>query len=232
MSAFLQQLKWQFIILHRNNLIIMSIVITFMYALIFYIIRDLGHVDKVLTLMIYNDPAVIGLFFIGLSFIIDKNQEILPALFVTPVNLHMFLITRVLALSIIGWLCSLGMGVSAIGLSFNLLHFSVGVFSICVLFSLIGIYLVSYTSEFLLFMLRSIPILLVLSLPMLNYFEVTNVGLFYSFPVQGCLNLVINSYRDIPVTSELIYGYVSILLWIPVLYFFVFRTFKSKLVNA
>ena len=103
MNELIQQIKWQFTLLHRNNFITISIVVTAMYAIIFFAIRDLGNTDKVLTLLILNDLAIIGLFFIGLSVITEKDQQVLTALFVTPMSHHIYLLSRVLSLSIIGW---------------------------------------------------------------------------------------------------------------------------------
>ena len=219
-------------ILHKNNLIAISVVVTVMYALIFFLIKDLGNMDKVLTLLIYNDPAVIGLFFVGLSIIMEKNQQVFSALFVTPVNHHVYLISRILTLSILGWACALGMGLALLGTSFHIGHFSAGVFGTTLLFSIMGVLVVSYTTEFLLFLLKSIPILIGLSLPLLNYFNLTDIGLFYFTPLQGSLNLIVNSYAETPVASELIYGYLSILFWVPLFYFIVFRIFKRKMINT
>ncbi len=232
MRQLLQQMKWQFMILHKNNLIVISIVVTVIYALIFFMIKDFGNMDKVLTLLIYNDPAIIGMFFVGLSVIMEKNQQVLEALFVTPVSHHVYLISRILALSIIGWACALGMGFAILGTSFNIGHFSAGVFGTSVLFSIVGIFVVSYTTEFLLFMLKSIPVLFALSLPLLNYFDLTDIGLFYYMPIQGCLNLITNAYIENPLTSELIYGYISIIFWVPLFYFFTYRIFKARMINA
>lgn len=233
MKELIQQIKWQFIILQRNNIITISIVVTAIYALLFFVIRDLGNTDKILTLLILNDPAIIGLFFIGLSIIMEKDQQVLTALFVTPINHHIYLLSRVLSLSIIGWFCALGMGVSAVGMTFHFIHFSVGVLGICILSCLVGAWLVCYTSEFMRFTLKTIPILLFfINLPLLNYFEVTDIGLFKISPAQGCLDLIASSHSDTPSVSDIIYGYVSIVFWIPLFYWLVYRTFVSKIVNA
>lgn len=233
MKQLLLQTKWQFALLTRNNIIVISFIVTAIYAGIFYVIKDLGNMDKVLTLLILNDPAIIGLFFIGLMVIIERKQQVLSALFVTPISHHVYLLSRVLALSIICWICALSMAFSALGTSFNLIHFSVGVFGISIMSCLAGLYMVSYTKEFMSFTLKSIPVLLLfINIPLLNYFEVTDFGFFRIFPAQGSLDLIINSYTDTPVLSELIYGYVSIIVWIPLLYWFVYRAFMSKIVNV
>lgn len=233
MKALIQQMKWQFMIMTRNNIISISIAVTVIYALIFFALKGLDNMDKVLTLLILNDPAIIGMFFIGLSVIMERNQQVLSALFVTPINHHIYLLSRILALSLVGWLCAMGMAVAAVGTSFHFLHFSVGTFGICILACLAGLYLVCYTSEFMHFTLRSIPLLLIfVNLPLLNYFGVTDIWFFRLMPSYGSLNLIANSYQSQIALSELIFSYVAVIGWSALLYWGVYRLFMSKIVNA
>jgi fluoroquinolone transport system permease protein len=231
MSGLFKQIKWQFLIFQRNNLITMIVVITAFYVLVIYFLRGFENVEKFITLLIYNDPALIGFIFIGVSIILEKDQEVLPALFVTPLNHHTYLISRIIALSAIGFFGALAMVLTAKGTSVNFLHFSIGAYATCVLFCLMGIFIVSYTTEILHFILRAIPLLIFMSLPLLNYFELTDSGFLKLFPVQGGLNLMVNSYRELPNLSELVVGYISIAVWLPLLYWFVYRIFISKVVK-
>ncbi len=231
MSEIFKQIKWQFLIFQRNNLITMIAGMTGVYVLLIYFLKDVGNLEKFITLLIYNDPAIIGFIFIGISIILEKDQEVLPALFVTPLNPHNYLVSRIITLSTLGFMGALAMLLAAKGTSFNLLHFSVGAFSTCVLFCLLGIFIVSRTTEILHFLLRGIPLLILMSLPLLNYFELTNLSFLKLFPVQGGLNLMVNSYRESPILGELIFGYISIFVWIPLLYWTVYRIFISKIVK-
>jgi fluoroquinolone transport system permease protein len=231
MNEILKQLKWQFLIFQRNNLISMIVGISLVNVWIIYFLKDLENVEKFITLLIYNDPAVIGFIFIGVSIILEKDQEVLPALFVTPLSHNVYLISRIITLSTIGFLGALAMVFAAKGTSFNFIHFSIGSYSTCVLFCLIGIFIVSYTTEILHFLLRAIPILIFMSLPLLNYFELTDSDFLKLFPVQGGLNLMVNSYRRAPNLSELIFGYISIVVWTPLLYWLVFRIFVKRVVR-
>jgi fluoroquinolone transport system permease protein len=232
MSELLTQIRWQFLIFTRNNLVNMIVAITAVYVLIIYFLRDLANIEKIITLLIYNDPAIIGFVFTGISIILEKDQEVLSAMFVTPLSPHVYLASRIITLSAIGSLGALAIVLTAKGTSFNFIHFSFGAFSTCVLFCLLGIFLVSYTSELLHFFLRGIPLLIFMSLPLLNYFELTDLGLLKLFPVQGGLNLIVNSYRDMPNSWELIYGYFSIAVWTPLLYWITYRTFLSRVVKS
>jgi len=232
MRALLNQIKWQFIILHKNKLIAISIAVTATYGMIFYLIKDLPNVEPFLTLLIYNDPVIIGLFFIGLSVIMENNNNLLPALFTTPVNTHVYLLSRVISLSFVGLACAAGMTLTILGTEINWLEFSIGVFGTCLIFSFAGIFVVSYTMEFLSFMLRSIPLMLLLSLPLLNYFGLTNYIIFEFTPIQGPLNLTISSFgSQLPANPNSI-SYLSIVLWIPALYLFVYNVFYNRVVKS
>ena len=231
MIELLKQIKWQLLIFQRNNLLNMIVAITAVYVLVIYFLRDFGNLEKFITLLIYNDPAIVGFVFIGISIILEKDQEVLPALFVTPLNHHIYLISRIITLSTIAYFSAVMMVMTARGISFNFIHFSFGALSTCVLFCLMGVLIVSYTTEILHFLLRSIPLLILMSLPLLNYFELTDLSFLKLFPVQGGLNLMINSYRDSPDIWELIYGYVSILFWTPLLYRVIYRIFVSRVVE-
>jgi fluoroquinolone transport system permease protein len=209
----------------------MIVAITVVYVVLIYFVRDLEGVDRFITFLIYNDPAVVGFFFIGISMILENDQEVLPALFVTPLNHHVYLISRIVTLSTIGFASALAMAVTAHGTSVSLLHFSVGAFSTCVLFCLMGVFVVSYTTEILHFLLRAVPLLIFMSLPLLNSFEVTDWSVRRLFPVQGGLNLMVNSYGGTQSVPELVFGYLSIAVWTPLLYWLVYRTFVRRMVN-
>ncbi|NPD44085.1 MULTISPECIES: hypothetical protein [unclassified Lentimicrobium] len=232
MKSFITQIRWQFVILYKNNLIAISIAVTAIYALIFYLIKDLPNVEPFLTLLIYIDPAIIGLFFIGLSVIMEHNENVLPALFVTPVSYHHYLLSKIIALSIVGWACASGMTLAILGFDVQWLHFSAGVFFTCIIFSLLGLFVVSFTTEFLSFMLRSIPLMLTFSLPLFNYFGLSDISLFQFSPIQGPLDLTVFSFDTQTEIWPIIWAYLSSIIWIPLLYFVVYRTFVKRIIKA
>lgn len=234
MKSLVNQLKWQLVLLQKNNIISISVGVTLMYALIFMLVRHLGNLDKVLTAIVLNDPAVISFFFAGLAVIIEKRQNVLSALFVTPINHHVFLISRVLSLSFIAWLCGFGLAISALGFSFNLFHYSMGVLGISLLSALLGMILVSYTSEFLRFTMLSAPVFLVyINVPLLDYLGVMDMGIIKNiFPIQGGLNLIVHSYSESLSIGELLINYGLLSFWIGLIYVVAYKHLKSKIVNG
>ena len=133
MSELIRQIGWQFLIFRRNNLVNMIIGITVFYMVAIYFIRDIGNIDKFITLLIVSDPSMIAFMFVGLSIILDRDQEVLDAWFVAPINHHFYLISRIFILSVICLFCSLAMVLIAKGMTINFVHFSAGVLSTSVM---------------------------------------------------------------------------------------------------
>ena len=233
MKNFFNQLKWQFILLQKNNIISISFGVTFFYGLILYALRDIGHMDKVLTSIVLNDPATIGFFFIGLIISTEKKNEVLSALFTTPINPHVYLTSKVLALSLVGLLCSLGLAIPILGFSFHIFIFSFGAFGICVISALLGIIMITYTLEFLKFVMKSILVFLIfLNLPLTQYLGIIDIGLVkYLLPLQGGLDLISNSYNAEINIIVVVVGFVSIIFWSGVFYYFSYRLFKQRIIN-
>ena len=233
MIAFFNQLRWQFILLQKNNIISISLGVTFFYGAVLYLVKDFDYMDKVLTTVALNDPATIGLIFIGLIISTEKKNGTLAAVFVSPLNPHVYLITKILALSILGTLCALMLAFFVLGFSFHIFQFTVGVLSVCLLSAILGIIIISYTFEFLKFALYSIPVLLgFINLALLDYLNAIELGFFkFLLPGQAGLSLISNAYLETANSNEVIYGYLATVLWTLILYVFAFRIFKSKVIN-
>lgn len=232
MMTFLQQLRWQFVLLQKNNIISISIVVTLIYAAILYFLNDNSQIDKVLVALVLNDPSVIGYFFIALGFYTERKHHILAALHITPLRRHIHLLSKVSALSLLGVICSLGLAISVSLTDLHFLEFTVGAFGICMLSILLGIMMMRYSSEFLKFTMLSAPIfLLFVNLPLIQYLGGIDLGpVKYLFPIQGSLELI--DYGVSGQTFQPLYAYGSIFLLIPIFYFSAYRIYFQEVVKA
>lgn len=231
MNTFLKQLKWQFILLQKNNIVSISFVVTIIYGLIFFFLKDVKYIDELLVSLVLNDPAVIGYFFIALFIYTEIKHGVLNALFVTPVNTHQYLISKILALALIGTICSIGLVLSVKGLNFDIFNYIVGSFSICLFSAIIGLITLTFASEFLNFALLSIPVFFFFTgISLLSYLGTIDIGDFkYLLPVQGGLDLIDNAVSN----TRINYGYVYISLSVAIILFYViaFRLFTKKFVS-
>lgn len=231
MSSFFTQLKWQFLLLQKNSIITISFVVTLIYGVLLYFLRDVGPLDKLVVSLVLNDPSVIGFFFIGLAIYTEIKHQVLPAIFVTPVNLHAIVLAKVISILLIGLVCSLALAISIKGFDFDMLSYTVGSFGICVLSSLLGLYMLTYASDFLKFAMMSVPVFLVfINAPLLNYLGALNMGFVkYFFPIKGSLDLIDAAISGTEISY--VYSYLSIFIMVPLFYYLAFTRFKNKVVH-
>lgn len=230
MKPFLIQLKWQFVLLHKNSILVISAVVTIIYGGILFALKGIGGLEQVLVALVLNDPSVIGYFFIALAIYTEIKHQILPAIFVSPINLHHYLLSKTIALTIIGTICALGLAISVKGVAFDILSYSLGVLVICLLSTMLGIIMLTFADEFLKFAMLSAPVFLAFTgLPLMQYLGVFDMGLFkFILPIQGCVDLLEHAMTGQPKNNLLIYG--SLLFWLPIFYIAAFRLFNWKLV--
>jgi fluoroquinolone transport system permease protein len=230
MSGFLKQMKWQFILLQKNNIIGISFGVTLVYGIFLYALKGIGDFDKFLVAMVLSDPSVIGYFFIALAIYTEMKHQVLQAIFVSPVNIHQLLISKALSISIIGVVCSLVLALSVKGFDFDIATYIIGSFGLCILSTLLGLSMLTFADEFLKFSLLSAPVFLVfLGIPFLQYLGVKEIGMVkYLFPIQGSVDLIDNAIRGTVINRW--YSYLSLVSLMPLLYLIAFRLFTKKIV--
>ncbi|MTI29814.1 hypothetical protein [Xanthovirga aplysinae] len=228
MKKIFNYFKWELLILHRNQLLTISIVVTLLYIGIFKILEGLPHLEKVLVLLIFNDPALIGFFFVGVTILFEKSGNILSAIQVSPLKLWEYFAAKISALSLIAILCSLGMALAAHGWDFNYVLFISGVGLTSLLFILSGLIIVVWSTSFNQFLMKAMGVLIGLSLPFLGYFGVLHTNLFYFLPTQGSIILLDAAFQK-QIGPEVIYGVGILLVYNVLLFFFALKTFKKHL---
>jgi fluoroquinolone transport system permease protein len=231
MKTFLIHLKWQFILLQKNNVIVVSLAVTLIYGLILFFLRDAGSLDEILIGLVLNDPSVIGYFFIALGIYTELKHQILPAILVTPLSTHQLIISKVLSLAVIGTICSVGLAISVHGLDFNVTLFGLGSFFICLLSALLGMAMLTFSSEFLKFTMLSIPIFLVYTnVPLMQFLGVIDLGfLKHLSPIQGSLDLIDYAIRGTEIS--LLPVCISTAIYIPLFYLMAYMRFKKTFIS-
>jgi fluoroquinolone transport system permease protein len=181
--------------------------------------------------MVLNDPSIIGFFFIALAVYTEIRHQILSAIFVSPVNIHIILITKTLSLSIIGALCAFGLAVSVKGIHFDIASYVIGTFGICLLSTLLGIIVLTFASEFLKFVILSIPIFLFfINLPLLQYLGAIDMGFIaYAFPIQGSVDLIDKAFSGKEINNW--YSIISLFIFTPIFYLIAYRLFINRIKN-
>jgi fluoroquinolone transport system permease protein len=183
--------------------------------------------STLLPVIILTDPGLIGFLFVGGIIFLERGEQTLQALFITPLRLHEYILAKVLSLTVLAVIATLVIAIAVTGLSFNIPLLVLSVSLTSFVFTFIGIISVSRfstISEYVVFAGFGVNILLLL--PLLEYFGLVTTPLFYVFPTRAALLLLQGSFNDrLLSTGELIYGILSLSVWTFVTYFWAYRWF-------
>lgn len=110
LAATLQDVKFQY---KHGFYFIYAIMILF-YVLVMGILPDAWK-SNATAIILFIDPAALGFFFIGGILLLEKNERVLDALFVSPLRIWEFILAKAISLGLISVL--VGLIIALIGLN-------------------------------------------------------------------------------------------------------------------
>ena len=159
-------------------------VFTLFYILLLLVIPPVAR-EKAAAILIFTDPAAMGLFFMGAIVLLEKSQNILNSIAVSPVSVSEYIISKAVSLGLISTLVGIIIAVAA-GIE-HLFLAGIGIFLGSVLFSLIGLTIATKISSLNMFIVATLPIEILCFLPPLIYLFRSDYKFLLFHP--GCIIL-------------------------------------------
>lgn len=180
-------LLWDIRFQRKYGFYLLYAVLTVIYAFILFAVPE-NWKEKTAAILIFSDPAAMGLFFMGAIILLEKSQHVPCAFAVSPVRETEYIIAKV------GSLCAISLIVAAVlALTANAdnLHIVLlGTALSSTIFTLLSIIIAAKIASLNQFILWTAPIEVVCFAPaMLHLFKVTPVWLRY-YPVNVCMEMV------------------------------------------
>lgn len=211
-NLLLKALKWDFYLQKKYNILLIALIISILYSVCWRIIGgDLPN--KVLIVLIFSDPAMLGFLFIGVLLLKDKGNNTLQVFNVSPLSTQQYILSKTISLTIIAIICTLIISIVAFGIGVNFFFFVLGVILSSSLFIFIGFIAVSMVKSFNEYVFVLPFFMLPLCVPFLNYFGVTNSKLLYLIPTQASLILLDTILHENVNFLSVIYALVCLLIW-------------------
>ena len=234
MSNLKNMLKWEFTLLSRYKIIHISILSMILY---FITTQAIPEMDKPIfhTMLLFFDPAIIGIMFIGALVLFEKSENVLQALVITPMKVDDYLLSKILSLTILS-VISAAIFVVLLnifsGIDFNIPYLAVSIVLTSVMLVLLGFILVSRVNsinEYLLAML--VAFLGLLFPPMLQLSHLYENVIFYLWPTQASFTLFTGVFNAASLELwEIAYGIVYQVVWIVLLFFLAKKAFHKHIV--
>ncbi len=140
-------IQWDMLRQQRYQIYTAAIVITLLYVLSF-LYFSLSDQVPLLVVLIFNDPAGLGMLFIGALYLMERSENTLQALAVVPLPPAHYVWSKTISLSLLATLSALAMAVAGFGWGFNYGYFITGIGLSASLFTLLGLALVVHCRSF------------------------------------------------------------------------------------
>ncbi len=225
LQALKQDLKFQF----RHGFYHAYLVISALYiGLLLYIPGDYRALAA--GIVVFSDPAMLGFFFVGALILLERGENILEGLFVTPLRVGEYLAARVISLTVLAVGTALVISVAALGSDFNFLLFFIGVVLTAVFFSLLGVTLAVKVETVNQYLMVSILYSIIISLPLFEFLGLFETFLFYLWPTRASLVLIFAAFGFGVSWGELIFSVVILSVWIVIAFRWAYDWFYKYII--
>ncbi len=213
LQALKQDIKYQF----RNGFYYVYLFVSIIYIAILFKLPS--NIQEIVTAMvIFSDPAMLGFFFVGAIILLEKEENIFEALFITPLKVKEFIAARVFSLTTISLLTAFLISIAVRGFAFDYILLFISLSLTAIFFTLQGItiaVIVKTVNEYLIY---SILYSFILVIPFLEFLNIYENILFYLWPTRASLVLILGAFTSNIGLYEIIFSILVLIVWIFIAY--------------
>ncbi len=144
-------------------------------------------------LVVFSDPSVLGLFFIGGIILLEKGQGVLSVLVVSPLKTAEYLLAKVISLGFISVMAAVAITFFSGYQQVNWFVLIASALLTSAVFTLSGIMINAGCNSVNQYLLRTIPWMLLLVLPCLTLLQFPGSWLFTAVPSVAALRLMLGA---------------------------------------
>ena len=206
---FANLLKWDMKFQARYGFYLLYGFLTLIYFVVLFSL-PVSWKENTAAILIFSDPAAMGLFFMGAIVLLDKSQRVTAFFAITPLKAFEYVSSKVISLGLIGVLVATILGIAS-G-SKSLISVVIGTFLSSSIFTLLGVIVATKITSLNQFILATVPVEVIGFVPaLLHLFGVTpSIGKIY--PANTCMDLI--AVRGFSIPGLLITVICIILLFI------------------
>ena len=220
-----QDLKFQF----RHGFYHAYLVISVLYILLLLYVPG-EYRAFAAGIIVFSDPAMLGFFFVGALLLLERDENILEGLFVTPLRVGEYLAARVVSLAVLALITAFIIAVIALGFNFNFILLFLGLTLTACFFTLLGVTVAVRVETVNQYLLTSIFYSVVISLPLLEFLGLFETVLFYLWPTRASLVLIFAAFGTGVQMWELIYTVFILVVWIVIAYHWAYSWFYRYII--
>lgn len=183
-------------------------VFTLFYVLLMQVFPD-SIKERVAAIMIYSDPAAMGLFFMGAIVLLEKSQRVLNSIAVSPVRVWEYILSKVISLGVISTL--VGIIISLTVNKDNTITVAIAVFLGSILFSLLGLLVAAKINSLNQFLVATLPFELICFIPPMLYLFGYGRSFLQYHPGSILIGIMIEDVEFSPALIGIVIGWILLI---------------------
>ena len=224
LNAIKYDLRLQF----RHGFYYAYLVISILYIILLHFIPA-NFQKQAATFVIFTDPSTLGFFFLGGIILLEKGQKTLEGLFITPIKIVEYILSKIISLSVLALISSFIIAICSFGINFNPIPLFIGVILSSAFFILLGFTLVSFTKSVNHYLIYSPLYLICFMFPIVNYLKIFEHSIFYFFPTTASLILIDSAFSGMKLLP-VINAILILCIWIIPVYYWAYNWFNKYIV--
>ena len=172
------------------------LIFTILYISLLYALPAVWR-QQATVLMIFTDPAAMGLYFMGAIVLFEKGERVLNSLAVSPVRPMEYIVSKLLSIALISTVAGLVIGFGG-GVIANLFYFIPGVFLGSCLFSAVGLMVAANIGTLNQFVVATIPAEILINVPAIAWLFGWKPGIMLLHPGVCIIELFQNGPYALP----------------------------------
>lgn len=202
--------------------------ITIMYLVILSFLPD-NILDVTVPVVIFSDPSVLGLFFIGGIIMLEKLQGVLMVVVVTPLRTGEYILSKLISLAFISVLVGFAIAVLSRHGQVNWFLLFLSIVLTSAFFTLFGILICAGCSTINQYFLKSIPYMILFTIPCISLVGFPFSWVFTVIPSVAAIRLMLGAYTGISfLESSGLIVYLAGMIYL--FYQLTMRVFEKKIV--
>ncbi|MDP3437686.1 MAG: hypothetical protein Q8S04_10620 [Bacteroidales bacterium] len=192
LNAIISDIRFQ----SKQGFYLVYVIITVMYLIILSLLPE-SFLRIALPLVVFSDPSVLGLFFIGGIIMLEKGQGVIQVLVVSPLTTGEYIIAKVISLSVVAVAAASAITILSSSETINWFLFLTSVVLTSGIFTLFGVVINAGCNNVNQYILKTIPYMLLLVLPC---FSILGSPLLYPLtlvPSVAALRLMLGAFTQI-----------------------------------
>jgi fluoroquinolone transport system permease protein len=187
-------------------------------------------------MLLFFDPAIIGIMFVGALVLFEKSENVLQALVMTPMKTDDYLLSKITSLTILS-IISAAIFMSLMNIfnnvDFNVIFLASGIILTSILLILVGFIFVSRLKSINEYLLAMVILFIGLTFPpMLHLSGLYENVIFYLWPTQAAFTIFTAVFNSNSLEAwEIVYGIGYQIFWIGLLYYFARNAFNNYIVS-